>query len=450
MTPRGVGLAPNTSHDGRHAGLGTPTLVALLASNMVGTGVFTSLGLQARDLHTPAALLLLWVLGGVAALCGAFAYAELGAALPRSGGEYVYLGRAYHPLVGFLGGWVSLTAGFAAPIALAGIAFGRYAAAVVPGLPPLPASLVLVGAAALLHAGGLTAGRRVQLALVTANLLLVGAFVAAGLARGAEPVPLAPTRAAWREVASPAFAVSLVYVGYAYSGWNAAGYVAGEVRDPARTIPRALALGTGLVTALYVLLNYTFLRAVPVGELAGVVEVGALAARHTFGPTGAALASTLIAALLVASVSGMLLAGSRLTQAMAAELSGRAGSTGVGARTAGGVPRNAVVLQALLVAALLLTNSFERVATYAGFTLILTSLLTVVGLFVLRRREPALLRPYRAWGYPVTPLVYAALSLWTLGFVLRERPLESLVGLATVLAGVPVWWLARGRTTRGA
>jgi APA family basic amino acid/polyamine antiporter len=413
---------------------------------MVGTGVFTSLGLQARDLHTPFALLLLWALGGVAALCGALAYAELGAALPRSGGEYVYLGRAYHPLVGFLGGWVSLTAGFAAPIALAGIAFGRYAAAVVPGVPPLPASLALVGAAALLHAGRLTAGRRVQFALVAATLLLVCAFVAAGIARGAQPVPLAPTAAGWREVASPAFAVSLVYVGYAYSGWNAAGYVAGEVRDPARSIPRALALGTGLVTALYLLLNYTFLRAVPAAELAGVVEVGALAARRTFGPAGAAVASALIAALLVAAVSGMILAGSRLTAAVAADL--RVGR-GVGARAAGGAPRNAVVLQALLVAALLLTNSFERVAAYAGFTLILSSLLAVVGVVVLRRREPALPRPYRAWGYPVTPLVYAALSLWTLGFVLRERPAESLVGLATVLAGVPVWW-AWGRGGAGA
>lgn len=444
MTQRGD-AARTTFDDSRHAGLGTPTLVAVLASNMVGTGVFTSLGLQARGLHTPAALLLLWVLGGVAALCGALAYAELGAALPRSGGEYVYLGRAFHPLVGFLGGWVSLTAGFAAPIALAGIAFGRYAAAVVPGLPPLPASLALVGTAALLHAGGLALGRRVQLALVAANLVLVGAFVAAGLARGAQPVPLAPTPAVWQEVASPAFAVSLVYVGYAYSGWNAAGYVAGEVREPARTIPRALVLGTGLVTALYVLLNYTFLRAVPVAELAGVVEVGALAARRTFGPAGAVLASALIAVLLVATVSGMLLAGSRVTAAVAAGLGGAAGPGGVGARTAGGVPRNAVLLQALLVAALLLTHSFERVATYAGFTLILSSLLTVVGLFVLRRREPALPRPYRAWGYPATPLAYAAVSLWTLGFVFRERPVESLVGLATVLAGVPVWWaLGRG------
>jgi APA family basic amino acid/polyamine antiporter len=183
-------------------GLGTATVTALLVSNMVGTGVFTSLGFQARDLHATPALLLLWLVGGVAALCGALSYAELGAAIPRSGGEYVYLGRAYHPLVGFLGGWVSMTAGFAAPIALAGIAFGRYVAAVAPVSPPA-ASLALVGAAALLHASHLTLGRRVQVALTAANLALVAGFVAAGLARGAQPVAVVPDAAAWREALSP-------------------------------------------------------------------------------------------------------------------------------------------------------------------------------------------------------------------------------------------------------
>jgi APA family basic amino acid/polyamine antiporter len=426
-------------------GIGAATLTALLVSNMLGTGVFTSLGFQARDLRTTAALLLLWLVGGVAALCGALAYAELGAALPRSGGEYVYLARAYHPLVGFLGGWVSMTAGFAAPIALAGIAFGRYLAAVAP-VAPLPAALALVGAAALLHATHLTLGRRVQVALTAANLLVVAGFVAAGLARGGQPVAVLPGPAAWREAASPAFAVSLVYVGYAYTGWNAAGYVAGEVHDPPRTVPRAAAAGVALVTLLYVLLNYTFLRLVPPAELAGVVEVGALAARRAFGPAGAAAASLCIAFLLTATVSAMMLAGSRVTQAVA---EGMARAGGVAARTggrpAGGVPRGAVLLQAALVAALLLTNSFERVMAYTGFTLTLMSLLTVAGLFVLRRREPALARPYRAWGYPVTPLVYVLLSAWTLAFVLAERPRDSLLGLATVLAGVPVWAALRGR-----
>ena len=421
--------------------IGPVTLSALLISNMIGTGVFTSLGFQARDLIRTPALLLLWVIGGVAALCGALAYAELGAALPRSGGEYVYLGRAYHPLIGFLGGWVSMTAGFAAPIALAGIAFGRYVAAVLP-VAPLPASLGLVGAAALLHATRLTLGRRVQVGLTAANLLLIAGFVATGLARGSQPVAVLPDAAALHEVASPAFAVSLIYVGYAYTGWNAAGYVAGEIEDPRRTVPLALSLGVGVVTLLYVLLNYTFLRLVPLPDLAGVVEVGALAARRAFGPVGGAVTSVTIALLLTATVSAMVLAGSRVTEAVASGMA-RAGLFAV--RTRGGVPRNAVLAQAALVALLLLTNSFERVMAYTGFTLNLMSLLAVVGLFVLRRREPHLPRPYRAWGFPVTPLVYVGLSVWTLGFVLAERPRESLFGLATVLAGIPVWAALRDR-----
>lgn len=435
--------APNAP-PGAPRGIGPATLVAILVSNMVGTGVFTSLGFQARDLHTTPALLLLWLVGGAAALCGALAYAELGAALPRSGGEYVYLGRAYHPLVGFLGGWVSMTAGFAAPIALAGIAFGRYLAAVVP-VRPLPASLALVAAAALLHASALTLGRRVQVALVATNVLLIVGFVAAGLARGAQPVPVVPDAAAWREVASPAFAVSLIFVSYAYTGWNAAGYVAGEVRDPQRTVPRAALVGVGLVTVLYTLLNYTFLRLVPVPDLAGVVEIGALAAARAFGRAGGVLVAATIALLLVATVSGMVLAGSRVTEAVAA---GMARSGALSSRTAAGVPRNAVLAQAALVAALLLTNSFERVIAYTGFTLTLMSLLTVVGLLVLRRREPALPRPYRTWGYPAAPLFYIALSFLTLAFVLAERPRESLLGLATVLAGIPVWLALRDRPAR--
>lgn len=439
------GGAEGVRGDVPQRGIGRVTLTALLVSNMVGTGVFTSLGFQARDLRTTPAILLLWLVGGVTALCGALAYAELGAALPRSGGEYVYLGRAYHPLVGFLGGWVSMTAGFAAPIALAGIAFGRYAAAVLP-VAPLPASLALVAAAALLHSTDLTAGRRVQVALTAANLLLIVGFVAAGLARGRQPVALVPGPASWREVASPGFAVSLIYVGYAYTGWNAAGYVAGEVRDPRRAVPGAAALAVGLVALLYALLNYTFLRLAPLADLAGVVEVGALAASRAFGRTGGAVVAATIALLLVATVSAMVLAGSRVTEAVAAGMA-RAGA--LSARTAAGVPRNAVLAQAALVAALLLTNSFERVMAYTGFTLTLSSLLTVAGLFVLRRREPDLPRPYRVRGYPLTPLVYVAVSLWTLGFVLADRPRESLLGLATVLAGVPAWVLLRDRGPAG-
>lgn len=419
---------------------GVASAASVMVANMIGTGVFTALGFQVQTLHTGFALLMLWVVGGVVALCGALAYAELGTMLPRSGGEYVYLGRAWHPMVGFLGGWTSMTVGFAAPIALAGIAFGRYVSAIVP-LPPLASSLVVLAVVVGVHVAGLHAARRFQLLITGTQLVLIGGFIVAGL-RFAPPVPIAlgPGAPAWREVFSAPFAVSLVYVSYAFTGWNAAGYIGGEIREPRRTIPRALLLGTLLVTVLYVLLNWAFLRTVPLSALAGTVEVGALSAAAMFGRTGGLVMSAMIATVLIATISAMVLGGSRVTHAVAADLPRW---RFLGARAANGVPRNAVFAQVVLILLLLLSNSFEQVILYAGFTLNLMSLLAVLGMVWLRVREPGLPRPYRVWGYPVTPLVYTALSVWTLGTLLRERPFESLAGLGTLAVGGLVWWAAR-------
>lgn len=430
QTPRHFGFAASTS---------------VLIANMIGTGVFTSLGFQAVALHTGGALLSLWIVGGVVALCGALAYAELGAMFPHSGGEFVYLGRAWHPLLGFLGGWVSMTVGFAAPIALAGIAFGRYLSAIVP-VSPGAASLVVVALVVGVHLAGLHAAKRFQLFITGTQLVLVTAFIVAGLSFST-PVPLdmgwsgGAQSTAVGEIFSSPYAVSLVYVSFAFTGWNAAGYIAGEIVAPHRTIPRAVVASTLLVTVLYVLLNLSFLRTVPLDIVAGKVEVGALSATAMFGARGGQLMSGIIAAVLVATISSMVLGGSRVTHAVAASLpQWRV----LGARGADGVPRNAILAQGGLILVLLLTNSFEQVMLYAGFTLNLMSLLTVLGMMRLRASMPVVERPYRAWGYPVTPLVYVALSLWTLGTLLMERPLASLAGLSTVLVGAVIWRLAGG------
>ena len=255
-------------------------------------------------------------------------------------------------------------------------------------------------------------------------------------------MPFLPSPEAWREITQPAFAVSLIYVSYAFSGWNAAGYIAGEIRRPTTVIPLSLLTGTSLVALLYLVLNWTFLRTIPINRLPGVVEVGALSARAMFGPAGGRIMSGMIAALLVATISAMVLAGSRVTEAVTRDL---ARLSMIGARTARDVPRNAILLQVAITVTLLLTNSVERVMTYAGFTLNLNTLLAVVGLYIARRREPNRTLPYRAWGYPFVPLIFILVSLWTLGFVLTERPLASLAGLATVALGVAIhWWDGRG------
>ena len=431
------------------------TGASIVVANMVGTGVFTSLGYQLLGIQSGFALLMLWVVGGLIALCGAVCYGELAAAMPRSGGEYHYLSRIYHPALGFLSGWVSATVGFAAPTALAALALGRYAQSVWPVLavPVLGsfsgASLLALGvvlALAAVHGSSTRAGSRLQVAITTLKVVVLVVFIGVGWAV-ATPQALAfqPSAAGWHELLSPTFAVSLVYVSYAYSGWNAAAYLTGEIERPQRNLSRILLAGTAVVLVLYVGLNFVFLYSTPVGWLKGQLEVGFISANYLFGPTWGRLAGAVIAALLVSTISAMLFAGPRIVQTMGEDLPAL---HWLAARTAGGIPRRALALQVAITLVFILKPDFQAVLVYAGFVLNLFTFLTVLGVFVLRWREPGLPRPYRAWGYPLTPLVFLALSAWTLVFIIRDKPTESLYGLATVASGLLVYWLARrvGRT----
>jgi APA family basic amino acid/polyamine antiporter len=411
----------------------------LVVANMVGTGVFTTLGLQAAGVQDGAALLLLWLLGGVIALCGALSYAELAAALPRSGGEYHFLSYIYGRRLGELAGWVSATVGFAAPMALAAMAFGRYAGTVLP-VAPLWLGLAAVTLISVLHAADLDLGRRFQVAATLLKVALILVFCGAGLlvpaAAGAlSPWPGPQTLDA---VLSASFGLSLIYVSYSYSGWNAATYVTAEVTAPQRQVPRALLLGTGVVALLYLLLNLVFLRSVPLAELAGTVEVGAVSAAYIFGVDGGRLMSVALSLLLVSTISAMALAGPRVIETMAEDLPGL---RFLGARTHRGAPLRAVLLLWLIAAGLILTDAFAAVLGFAGFTLILFSLLTVLGVVRLRRREPRLPRPFRVPWYPLPPLIFALLALLSLTVVAVDQPLPVLSGLA--LLGL--LWLALGR-----
>ncbi|MCW5827638.1 MAG: amino acid permease [Gemmatimonadaceae bacterium] len=411
---------------------GLPSATAVLISNMVGTGVFTSLGFQVMDLSSGFALLALWVIGGLLALSGALCYAELGAMYPRSGGEYVYLTEAWSPRLGFIGGFVSMTAGFAAPIAIAAIAFGRYAAQVVP-VAPMLATVSVLAVVALVQWTGVSLARKFQVATTGSTLLIIVAFIVAGLAIGPrEPISFAPDAESLRQMATAPFAISLIYVVYAYTGWNAIGYVAGEVTEPQRTIPRAVVGAVLLVALLYLLLHWVFLRTVPLDALRGTVEVGALSGQRILGDTGGRLMSALIALVLVATISGFLLAGSRVTQAVGA---GSARLAWLGARSGDGVPRRAVALQLGLIALLIATASFEAVLAYAGIVLNLMNLLAVAGLMKLRRSLSDLARPFRTPLYPLTPVVFAALSSWMTLFVIWQRPSVILAAVGTLLVG---------------
>ncbi|HBJ84468.1 MAG TPA: amino acid permease, partial [Verrucomicrobiales bacterium] len=263
----------------RAQGISLITATAVVVANMIGTGVFTSLGFQVGDLPSGFTIMMLWLVGGVCAFCGAVCYGELAAALPRSGGEYHFLSRIFHPAVGFLSGWLSITVGFAAPIALAAMAFGKYFSTIFPHAPATTWSLVMVWIITLVHVGGIHVAARFQNTATWLKVTLICVFIGAGywLATG-QAVRFTPAADDVKLITSRPFAVSLVYVMYSYAGWNAATYIVGEIRNPQRNVPKAIALGTLLVTVLYLALNATFLNAAPMSELAGKLDVGHVAA----------------------------------------------------------------------------------------------------------------------------------------------------------------------------
>lgn len=421
------------------------TVTAVVIANMVGTGVFTSLGFQLLEIRSAFVLLMLWLVGGVLAFCGAMTYAELGAALPRSGGEYNFLGRIYHPAVGFVSGWISATIGFAAPTALAAITFAAYARSSFPGaaedwqLKGLACALVVL--LTFVHASNRRNSGGLQLGFTIIKVAVIVAFCVGALLAVDNPQPIRvwPAAGDGALLASGAFAVALIYVNYAYTGWNAATYLSSEIDNPQRHLPRILFTGTVVVALLYLALNYVFLRVAPMEAMVGQVEVGYIAATGAFGELGGRLTGLVLALLLVSTVSAMTLAGPRVLQVIGEDFRALAPL----ARTnRAGIPAVAIALQSTLALFFILTSSFESILVFAGFTLGLSSFATVLGVYVLRLRQPQLARPYRTPGYPLTPLVYLAISGWTLYFVTLNKPFEALAGLGIVASGLLFYWVS--------
>jgi len=412
----------------------------MVVANTIGTGVFTSLGFQAADIKSGFALLLLWLVGGLFALCGALCYGELGAAMPRSGGEFHFLSKTYHPMLGFLTGWVSITVGFAAPIAAAAIAFGQYFSRVFPVVAPLAIAPLIVIIISLIHTKNLQVGSYFQTILTVLKVLLIVVVILCGLFL-AEPQNLRflPAPEDFQLIFSSPFAISLVYVTYAYSGWNASVYIASEVKEPEKNVPRSLLVGTLIVMVLYLLLNFIFLYTTPLNELAGQLEVGYLAANRIFGPQGGQIMGLLISFGLLSSISSMVWAGPRVTQVIGEDIPF---FKPLAKKNANGIPYYAILLQLFIVLVLVLTSTFDAVITFLGFTLTLSSFLTVLGVFVHRVRFPDVPRPYKTWGYPLTPIIFLAISLWMLIYIFRDKPAESLAGLGTIAFGFPVYLFA--------
>ncbi len=464
--------------------LGPLDAAAIVIANVIGVGIFITPGFIAQSVPHGPWILAVWVAGGLLAFAGAMAYAELAAMRPRSGGEYVYLREAFGPLAAFLTGWTSFVAGFAGAIAAGALGVGQYLGRFIPAagdpaplvslsllgrqMIPLPfgwtfpfgplgivisrqtiVALTAIAALAIVHIRGLGPGRVVQNTLAALKVTALTAFVAAGLSFGRGDAANFASAAA----GTPNFALAMLLVMFTYSGWNAASYVAEEIRNPGRNVPLALALGTGVVVLLYLGLNLLYLYAVPVADITKLAAsdqttVANLAAERLLGSTVSMLLGGLAVVILLSSLSAMTLAGPRVYYAMARD--------GLFFRSAATVhprfhtPWVSMAAQALWSGILVLIYSSVDLAEYTGFAVLLFSGFAVSALFVLRRRYPTEARPFRAWGYPVAPAVFTVASLVITVFAILGRPRQSLFGLLIMGAGIPLYlWTRHRRSTTG-
>jgi len=429
----------NKESKARHISVWTAS--AFVISSMIGTGVFTSLGFQLVDIQSIFPLLMLWVIGGVIALFGAISYSELAAALPRSGGEYHLLSRVIHPAVGFAGGFVSATVGFSAPAVLAAMALGKYLSAVFIELDPTMIAFFVIIFFTLLHSFSIKYGTIIQDTTTAIKIGLIIIFIIAGFSiSDPQQINIFPIAGDMSLILSSGFAVSLVWVSYAYTGWNSTVYIAGEVKNPQKNIHKSLLISTGFVMILYVLLNFIFLYSTPISQMIGEVEVGYISGMKIFGSMGANIIGIGIAILLLSTVSSYIFIGPRITQVMGEDHSFL---KFLAIKNNNDIPINGFILQFIISMLFIYSSSFEQVLLYAGITFIISTTATVVGVFILRKREPNLNRPYKAWGHPWTSGIFILLNIWILFYTFLEQPLESIIGLSIVLTSLGIYFFGR-------
>ena len=435
--------------------IGLVTAICIIAANMIGTGVFTSLGFQILGIQSTSTLLLLWVAGGIVAICGALTYAELAISMPKSGGEYRYLSDLYHPALGFLSGWVSATLGFAGPVAIASMAFGEYFSNVIPSsepgsfislLTPHTLATLLLIIITLINIASIKAGTGFQTVFTLINLSLIIIIIICGFVFSDHShfqISYGPQDL--KQTISPAFFVSLVYVSFAYSGWNSATYIAEEIKDPKKNLPRALFLGSFIVMILYLLLNFIFLYSTPLPQLSGQLQVAFIAAQNIFGKEGALIIAVIISIGLVASVNSMMFTGPRVTRAIGEDFPLFGKLAHINSK---GSPVYAILFQFIIAFILIHISNPNNVMTYLGFTLSLFTTLTVAGVFVNRYRNKTLgfgSEKITKWTIikvvlkNIIPLLFIGLEVYMMFFLLREKPEPSIAGLSSILTGLIVY-----------
>ncbi len=418
------------------------TAMAIVIANMIGTGIFTSLGFQLADITSGFVIMSLWVLGGIMALCGALCYAELGSRLPRSGGEYNFLSEIYHPGAGFVSGWISATVGFAAPTALAAMTFGTYLSSVFPSLHPLWLATVLIVSMTAVHSTTPRNSGRLQDFFTSGKILLILVFSIAALIAAPElqDVSYMPKSSDLSLFTGGAFAVSLIYVGYAYTGWNAATYLTGELENPQKSLPRVLLVGTAAVMVCYLLLNYVFLATAPMDAMAGQLEIGYISAQYAFGDIGGTIMGLSLSLLLISTVSAMLVAAPRVLQMLGEDYSLVAK---LGKVNHHGIPSLAIWLQAIMALGFLWTATFESILLFSGATMAINSLFVIIGVFVLRKRMGNEDGGFKIPLYPLPPIIFIAITVVTLVYLTIQNTEEIAFSAAIIASGLLLYAVAK-------
>ncbi len=430
--------------------IGFWSATAIVVANMIGTGVFTSLGYQIIDIHQSFPVLMLWIIGGFVALLGAISYAELACRLPEDGGEFYFLSKIFHPAVGYMAGFASSTVGFTAPVAGAALALGAYLKGVIPWISPKEIAAVVIILITAIHAWNANYGLWFQKVSTAAKVLIIAIFIGFGLlAINKSPSPTfngvtVNSSFSFTDIwdghwFAPAFSVGLVWVSFAYSGWNASAYFAGSVRNPQKTLTYSIILGTVLVTVLYVFLNYVFMNSTNWENLVFKKEVGLIAAESLFGVKWGNIMGGIISILLISTISSMVFTGPRVLKSMAEKM----GIFKVLSRVnSSNSPRNALIFQGILSIIFLYTLSFESLIYYVAFTLSIFTLLTVIGMMKLRitNGKPT---TYKAWGYPITPLIFIIITTLVAWYFIIEHPKESIIGVITSLLGLLLYFFSK-------
>jgi APA family basic amino acid/polyamine antiporter len=432
----------------------------IVVANMIGAGIFTTSGLLMAELHNPLLMVILWAVGGIIALCGALSYGELGAAMPGAGGEYLFLSRLYSPIYGFLSGWVSFIVGFSAPIAASALGFSEYFTRAIPGLgdwmnangimglavtkKALAVSVILIFT--FIHYRGIKYGARIQNALTILKILLIVILLVGGFSseRGDfsnfhSARTVGSGLAGWKTVG-----LSLMWIMFAYSGWNASTYLGAEIKNPKRNLPGSLIYGTLIVMVLYIGINILYVYGINPESMKGVISVGGLAMGNLFGKSAEILFSILIAFALFSSLSAFIIIGPRVYYSMAKD--GLFFKSAAKIHKRFQVPSNSILMQALIAVVLVLSGTFEQVLTYMGFALGIFPVLSVIGIWKLRKTHPEALK---IKGFPIPQIIYITAGLMILVLAFMQSPLESSIALLTVAVGIPAYYLFKRNSNSG-